>query len=511
VLIHIAGFSGAATAQTLDQQQCAAPDPDVAIPGCTAIIQSGHETQQNLANTYTRRGIAYARKGQYDRAIEDLDQAIRINPNYVLALINRGLAYALMGQPDRAIEDLDQAIRINPYRADAFNNRGVAYGGMGQPDRAIEDFDQAIRLHPMYAFALSNRGLAYARKGQPDRAILDFDQAIRIDPNLAVAYNGRGLAKRAKGDSAGGDADIAKAKQLNPNVAPALADSKSSAENCLAAIDELAKVALIAQENNWTTTTLSTGQGVACSVTFPGKNVKREEFFNLISASVDLTFMSDMRLPQQRGETYEIKSDRTNKLVLYIMSQSDGTLITARVSEMPRFAPRQAAPVASPEVDRAPALADSKSSAEFTLTTCLAAMDDLAKVEVMARENNWTNKTPPISAAMSKIANSISTWEVTQGDDKFTVTIWVDVSGPPRKVCAVHFPGKVQREDFLNLISASVELTFMSDTRFPQRRSEAYEINSDRTNKLVLNIMSQSEGTLMNAMVSEMWRGPRLR
>src|SRR5271154_887006 len=70
--------------------------------------------------------------------------------------------------------------------------------------------------------------------------------------------------------------------------------------------------------------------------------------------------------------------------------------------------------------------------------------------EVMARENNWTNKTPPISAAMSQIANSLSTWEVTQGDDKFTVTIWVDVSGPPRKVCAVRFPGKVKREEFLN-------------------------------------------------------------
>ena len=147
--------------------------------------------------------------------------------------------------------------------------------------------------------------------------------------------------------------------------------------------------------------------------------------------------------------------------------------------------------------------------AEFTLTTCLAAMDDLAKVEVMARENNWTNKTPPISAAMSKIANSISMWEVTQGDDKFTVTIWVGIgAGPPRKVCAVHFPGKVKREDFLNLISASVELTFMSDTRFPQRRSETYEIKrnrSDRTNKLMLYIMSQSDGTLMNAMVSEVF------
>ena len=48
VLMHIAGFSGAATAQTLDQRRCFAPDPDLSISGCTAMIQSGHETRQNL-------------------------------------------------------------------------------------------------------------------------------------------------------------------------------------------------------------------------------------------------------------------------------------------------------------------------------------------------------------------------------------------------------------------------------------------------------------------------------
>ena len=49
---------------------------------------------------------------------------------------------------DRAIEDYDQAIRLNPNFAEAFYNRGVAYDGKGQPDRAIEDYDQAIRLNP---------------------------------------------------------------------------------------------------------------------------------------------------------------------------------------------------------------------------------------------------------------------------------------------------------------------------------------------------------------------------
>jgi hypothetical protein len=63
-LMHIAGFSGAATAQTLDQQRCLAPDPAVSIPGCTAIIQSGHETKQNLAALMHHLAAFYLARGR---------------------------------------------------------------------------------------------------------------------------------------------------------------------------------------------------------------------------------------------------------------------------------------------------------------------------------------------------------------------------------------------------------------------------------------------------------------
>jgi hypothetical protein len=146
----------------------------------------------------------------------------------------------------------------------------------------------------------------------------------------------------------------------------------------------------------------------------------------------------------------------------------------------------------------------SKSVAEFTLTTCLAAMNDPAKVELMARENNWTNKTAPVSAAMSKIMKSESSWEVMQGEKKFTLIIWAHASGPPLKECALSFLGtNVKRDDFFNSIAASAELTFVVDSRFPQRRSESYEIKSDLPNKLMLTIMSRSDGTVFSAMVSE--------
>jgi hypothetical protein len=149
----------------------------------------------------------------------------------------------------------------------------------------------------------------------------------------------------------------------------------------------------------------------------------------------------------------------------------------------------------------APAFADSKSSAEFMLTTCLAAMDELAKVEVIAQENNWTTKTPANGAAMSKFVKSVSIWEVMQGEDKFTVAILVTQMGeniPPRTVCSVLFPSKnVKREEFFNWISASVELTF----RFSRHGGELYELKSDRTNKLMLAIQSQSDGTVTGAVL----------
>jgi lipoprotein NlpI len=187
VLMHITGFIGAATAQTLDQQQCSAPDPDLSITGCTAMIRSGRETPQNLTAAFYNRGRAYANKGQYERAIEDLDQAIRLNPNVAQAFSTRGAAYANKGQYDRAIQDYDQAIRLNPNFAVAFSNRGDAYRAKGDNDRAIADLNEAIRLDPNFALAYFNRGLAYLYSANSAKALADVIQASEFDQKNA--YN----------------------------------------------------------------------------------------------------------------------------------------------------------------------------------------------------------------------------------------------------------------------------------------------------------------------------------
>ena len=53
-----------------------------------------------------------------------------------------------LGQYERAIEDYDQALEINPQLAEAYTNRGNAYADLGQYERAIEDFTKPLKSIP---------------------------------------------------------------------------------------------------------------------------------------------------------------------------------------------------------------------------------------------------------------------------------------------------------------------------------------------------------------------------
>ena len=71
-------------------------------------------------------------KGDHDRAIVDYNEAIRLSPNYLVAIYNRGLAYLKKGDNDRAIADFNEAVRRSPMYAQAFCARGKAKLAMNE-------------------------------------------------------------------------------------------------------------------------------------------------------------------------------------------------------------------------------------------------------------------------------------------------------------------------------------------------------------------------------------------
>ncbi|MDH3443035.1 MAG: tetratricopeptide repeat protein, partial [Deltaproteobacteria bacterium] len=173
------------------------------------------------ASQLNNRGVAHSRKGDFDRAIEDYTQAIRLYPNYDKAFYNRGNAYNKKGDHERAIKDYSEAIRINPNYDKAFNNRGLIHSRKGAHDRAIEDYTAAIRINPNYALALNNRGNVFRRKGDYDRAIQDYDEAIRINPQHYRAFSNRGNAHKHQQNYERAIEDYDQAIRLNPRYAAA--------------------------------------------------------------------------------------------------------------------------------------------------------------------------------------------------------------------------------------------------------------------------------------------------
>lgn len=195
---------------------------DRQIQGCTALIQTKDLSPAELAAAHNARGVDYLRSSNYDLAIADFNEAIRIYPRLAKAYYNRGIVDRAKGDLDKAIAAFSDAIRLDPKYVLAFNNRGLVYDAKGDYDRAIADFDEAIRLDPKYVFALNNRGLAYEVEADYDHAIADFSEAIRLDPKYLDAFYNRSRTYKSKGDADHASSDYQQVLQLNPSLAPAV-------------------------------------------------------------------------------------------------------------------------------------------------------------------------------------------------------------------------------------------------------------------------------------------------
>jgi len=178
----------------------------------------------DYAIAYNNRGNAYNELGDYERAIADYTEAIRLNHVYAYAYNGRGYAYNELGDYEWAIADYTEAIRLNPGYADAYNSRGNAYYRLGDHEQAIADYTEAIRLDPDDAVIYCNRGNTYNRLNDYEQAIADYIEAIRLDPDYASSYNGRGNAYYRLGDYERAIADYTEAIRLDPDLTVAYAN-----------------------------------------------------------------------------------------------------------------------------------------------------------------------------------------------------------------------------------------------------------------------------------------------
>jgi len=158
----------------------AAGNYDVAIARYSAALQKAVLNQQK-ALLYTNRGAAYNSKRQFDQAISDHTNAIRLNSHLSYAYASRGWAYTQRCQLEEASMDLTEAIRLDPNSESAYYDRGLVLAGR----RCRRPLSESLsRLHVMTrGKVLSPSSLAVKRFNFLTKR--DFG---RYRPPLAMVY-----------------------------------------------------------------------------------------------------------------------------------------------------------------------------------------------------------------------------------------------------------------------------------------------------------------------------------
>lgn len=219
------------------------------------------KTDNPEAAVWEQKSYDAATQGDFDRAISDATQAIKLDPGRVNPYVNRAWAYIEKNKLDNAIQDCKIALSLDPQNALAYNNRGLAYQLRNDARRARRDYRKAcdlglqlgcqnletidsqkriaelidqskrafrdkdwdsvvrattevIRLDPENAVAYTNRSAAYAQKSYLRKALKDSNEAIRYNPEFGLAYNNRGYVFELLGSNQKAGADYLKSCSL---------------------------------------------------------------------------------------------------------------------------------------------------------------------------------------------------------------------------------------------------------------------------------------------------------
>ena len=86
----------------------------------------------------------------------------------------------MLGDYEGALVDYTEAIRLESTDASAYSNRGNCLHKLGEYDGAIDDFTEVIRLEPNNAYGFYGRGLAYEKLGNTQQAIKDLEVALDL-------------------------------------------------------------------------------------------------------------------------------------------------------------------------------------------------------------------------------------------------------------------------------------------------------------------------------------------
>jgi len=190
------------------------------LAGGGSLGQSRALQNAEQAMRHIELGNKKYKSGDFNGAIREYTETIKINPQNTIAYISRAISRTRTGDPEGAIADYNSAIRLDPASQIAYNNRGILKLHRGDNDGAIEDFTKSLGVYQRSFLSYFNRAKAKFNKGDYKGAIGDSTVAIKIKRRPVEPYYLRATAKVKLGDNEGAIVDFDSAISGRPNFAP---------------------------------------------------------------------------------------------------------------------------------------------------------------------------------------------------------------------------------------------------------------------------------------------------
>jgi tetratricopeptide (TPR) repeat protein len=167
-----------------------------------------------LDKAYFARAICRFEMQDFKNAEEDLNKYMETDKNNALAYNYLAAIKFMQKNFKEALDNYDHVAKLDPSFPDVYTNRGMMRHNLGDLKGAIEDYNLAIRQTPSNSAAYNNKGAAEMTLKDYPAALNDLNTAIKIKEDYADAYDNRGKVKLKMGDQQGACDDWQKALSL---------------------------------------------------------------------------------------------------------------------------------------------------------------------------------------------------------------------------------------------------------------------------------------------------------
>jgi len=179
-------------------------------PGSGVRIPLSREDQRYLehktkALKIYNEGTDLISKGEYVKAIEKFNEALRINPYLVDAKFNKAICFQKMGLHGKAKPILEELVKKYPSRQRYLFAYGNSLFYLGRLREALSTFQRVLKQNPEHLKSLYAVAVVYQKLGEKGKAIDAWKRYLKIDTDSEWAKTAKEHLKKLEGEGGGGD------------------------------------------------------------------------------------------------------------------------------------------------------------------------------------------------------------------------------------------------------------------------------------------------------------------